>query len=72
MVPVTLKMIVSPGEEMVILSRSDPDPLSDRLVTVRVAAVPSAGRSSSAKERPGQAPLHGERLQRGIGPMQER
>ena len=49
MVPVTLKMIVSPGEEMVILSRSDPDPLSDRLVTVRVAAVPSAGRSSSAR-----------------------
>ena len=38
MVPVTLKSIVSPGAAEAIACRSEPGPLSSRLVTVRVAA----------------------------------
>ena len=38
MVPVIPKLIVSPFPEAAIVSRNDPEPLSFKLVTVRVVA----------------------------------
>lgn len=43
MVPVTLKVIASPDAASVIAWRSEPGPLSFRLVTVNVAACPGWG-----------------------------
>ena len=55
-VPATEKLIVSPLTEAPMASRKEPAPLSLRVLTVRVAAVPRAGRSSSARR--GQAKRH--------------